>query len=623
MIWPLEVSADMIFRETFDTLIINKSELFEIHDTVCTNAGGLIILSYPSAQNGAPGGIECKLPSAVSEPDERDIDLRFCGGGTEMSNSLFISYAIGPGYGFSLPTLPAGALPNNRTGYIVRFIRHGDGTDEMKFYRNDTGWARELKNEWLPANPITTLRRAVIRHRKNGEHIITVTFDTGVPFEKTFTFDDDVYPPGNVQRGLQIIAKGHAYRIDQTLSISTDTWTVTDLAMSLPPRRKKQNDGPAGYADTGVRKLEIHEATGRARDRYKKDDYTSAAELCLAVLRQDSSYADALDLMGLIEIARNNYSDAEKYTRNALEIRKAALGPGHLKVAESLSHLGLLYRSVSRFSEAEEIFKQSLALREKTFGPDHPVVAPGLNDLAGLYRMQNKFSEAGALYQRSLSIREKAFGPDHPEVALSLADLAAVYISEKQYPKAEELSKRILSIAGKVKNMDSSLIASSMSNLIDIYGVQRRFVEAEPYLKQWLSIMEKSIGPDHPEVANRLNKLAASYYTRGNFSEAETVFKRALAIREKALGPGHPDVAESLENLAVLYMKLGRLKEAEPLFQRALEIEKKTFGPDSPELVNILENISILYKNMNRPLEAEYFTARAKAIRGKSADRIR
>ena len=240
---PSNAVAELLFKETFDTATTSNAELYDTRFSNHQVTRGNLALFYSSLIKSPPSGIECTLPVSSLEPDWREIDLSFLGGEMEMSNSLDIVYEVGRGDGLCLAPLHYNVSSDKRTGYILRFLRHGDGTNEMIAYRNDTGWTKYLKNEWVPSNPTTTLRHVVIRHRKNGEHDITATFDTGSTFDRTLAFDDPSYPPNNVQRGLQFIATGYgAVQTTSKMKIAMDTWMVTDASMSFPPSPNKKNE---------------------------------------------------------------------------------------------------------------------------------------------------------------------------------------------------------------------------------------------------------------------------------------------------------------------------------------------------------------------------------------------
>lgn len=552
-----------------------NKDLYDIRGADHQIVNGNLVLFYSSLIKSPPSGMECTLPLSPVEPDEREIDLRFAGGGMEWSNTLDVAYAVGPGDGLCLAPLHQNISADYRTGYIFRLLRHGDGTNEAIFYRNDTGWTNLLKNDWLPFNPITTLRRIVVRHRQNGEHLITCAFDTGSVFEKTFAYDDDLYPPNNIQRGLQLIATGYGpVRTATPIQIRTDTWIVQDRSTNLKPRVIESRK-PGAPPDN----------------------------------------ADALDLLGQTRAADGNYSDAFKYLTRGLNIRRQLYGEDHPKVADSLDHLAKIYVRKD-LAKVEQLYKQSLQIREKKLGPLHPDVASSLNGLAEFYYAQGNNAEAERMYGRLLDIQEKVLGPEHREVAEILTKLAGIYDGQKQYDKEEPVLNRAVTIKEKDSGADPLKIAQDLQALAIVYQKLGQLSKIEPPLARALEIKEKYLEPDNPELAKTISNLAVIYQNQGKYADAEKLYKRALAIEEKARGAEHPLVGGNLYNLGVLYMTQGRFAESESMLRRALDISEKALGPNDPNVAVVLEKLSRLYNKMGRALEAAYYDQRAKTIRG-------
>ncbi len=653
----------VLYRNTFDTPIPVGGDPILAGSEGVRMEGGLISVAYSSEQTAPPGGVEVTLPESPTDPAERRIEMTFLGGGTDISNSLFISYAVSPGDGWLLPPLPAGAtFGATRSGYIMRLIRHGDGSNEIKLYRADGGWTNELKSDWtVPFNPVTALRKIEILHRQDGEHRITARFDTGIPIERTYRFEDAQYPPGGNRRGLQVIAKGHT-GLRNTVRVYTDTWLVTDAALASSEKSAVPRAKPAGPPDRrGGTNVDTDHALTKAGIHYEKGELAAGRDLCVGLIDQDSMNSDALDLLGRIEASMGNFSSAHRYTTRALDIRREKHGSDHPKVAESLTHLGRIHGVRDPF-EAESLYQSSQAIREKTLGPDHPSIAENLADLAALYQRQNRWPEAQLLYERALSIREKDQGTGQWDLSNLLAVMAKLYRDMDQYDTAERAYRRALDIGEKVKGRDSPDLMGIMRNLAHFYRTYERDDKAAPLNERLVGIMEKSLGPYHTDVADNLNDLAIIYHFQGRHAEAERGFRRVIEIRERSLGKDnpktggavfnmalaiyaqgriseagphyerslaimekdvgleHPVLVDALNNLAAVYYAEGRYAKAEPLFRRALAIhEKSQSGEPRPEMANVLENLSNLYRAMDRPIESEFYGQRMRKIREKHA----
>ena len=121
------------------------------------------------------------------------------------------------------------------------------------------------------------------------------------------------------------------------------------------------------------------------------------------------------------------YDRAEPLYRQALEIRKKALGEEHPDYATSLNNLAALYHAMGAYDRAEPLYRQALEIRKKALGEEHPDYATSLNNLAELYHAIGTYDRAEPLYRQALEIRKKALGEEHPDYATSLNNLAALY----------------------------------------------------------------------------------------------------------------------------------------------------------------------------------------------------
>jgi len=98
------------------------------------------------------------------------------------------------------------------------------------------------------------------------------------------------------------------------------------------------------------------------------------------------------------------------------------------------------------YTRAEPFFQEALQIRQKVLGPEHPDTASGLNDLAGMYVDAGDYAKAEPLLRQTLGIRKKALGPEHPETAASLSNLAFLYEAMGDHSRAEPLYQQALQI---------------------------------------------------------------------------------------------------------------------------------------------------------------------------------
>lgn len=613
-----------MLQEFFDTPSTGNTAIFNGRYGSHRVENGQLVLRYPSLQESRPSGIECILPD-ISEgsppPAERLIDLHFSAGGTEMSNSIFIAYAVGPGPGLSLPALPSRASLNDRTGYIIRLIRHGDGTNEVKFYRNDTGWARELQSDsTLPSNPVSSLRRLTILHGSQGDHLITLNFDTGAAFERSYRFEDDAYPPNSVQRRLHLAAKGHAASAT-ILQIQTDSWIVQDNPTAARPTRKPQQKKILR------RKIVDDEAwhlTGQIEQSLGNLFAAQAAFSSAVAIRksrfgpEDQKVADSLEMLAGIYGSKDPEM-AERLYLEALDIRTKGLGPSHPGLFDVLTGLAALYQANGQDSDAISLYLRSLEIGGKKYGPGHPVRADLVLKLGRIYKEKKQFEKAESLYKEGLAIRQKLLGPDHEEVMAALHLLEWLYVAMDQdivkKNDAETIYLRSLDLREKLWGSSHPDLALTLNNLATLYFYQGRYRDALPLYERILHLREKTMDTRHPAFAGVLNNLAAVYSGLEIYDQAEPLYRRSLIITQDALGDDHLDVGRSLYDLGLIQERQGRFVEAESSYRRALSIFDKRLGAGHPHIESLLGSIEQLCRRMGRPKDAARYAERLRKIR--------
>lgn len=231
------------------------------------------------------------------------------------------------------------------------------------------------------------------------------------------------------------------------------------------------------------------------------------------------------------------YAEAEPVAREALDLRRAVLGPSHPTVASSLDDLGVMLLVGGRMDEAEPLMREALRIRRAELPADDPLLAVGLNNLAYVLWQRGNLEEAEAMYREALGIDRARFGTDHPEVATKLTNLA-----------------RLLQDRGRPG-------------------------EAEPHAREALEIRRRIMGTEHPAFAEALDVLAGVFEDLGRTEEAIALMRDAVAIGSRTYGEGNRNTARLRHNLAWLLWKAGRHAEAAPLVRAARESGLRTFGP--------------------------------------------
>ena len=65
-----------------------------------------------------------------------------------------------------------------------------------------------------------------------------------------------------------------------------------------------------------------------------------------------------------------------------------------------MNNLAGLYESKGDYARAEPLYRQALEIKKKALGEKHPDYATSLNNLAALYRAMGDYARAEPLFQR-------------------------------------------------------------------------------------------------------------------------------------------------------------------------------------------------------------------------------
>ena len=196
-------------------------------------------------------------------------------------------------------------------------------------------------------------------------------------------------------------------------------------------------------------------------------------------IERNTDLAKVLNQIGRFFRQQGSYGEAEPLLREALAIRKTALGNQHHDVATSLNNLALLLNNQVSEKIVQILAQQPNAVFENA---DH------------FYLSQGKYDEAEPLYRESLDIRRKVYGNDHPSVATGLNNLALLL--------QKQVSRKIVQILAQQPN-------AVFENADHFYLLQGKYDEAEPLYCEALAIDRKVSGDEHPNVATSLNNLAS------------------------------------------------------------------------------------------------------------------
>ena len=273
------------------------------------------------------------------------------------------------------------------------------------------------------------------------------------------------------------------------------------------------------------------------------------------------------------------FDAAEPLLKQALDIRRQALGAKHQQVADSLHSLAVFHFLEGDFDGSEDLCRDALAMRRDLLGEQN--IDTAMSEFAlgwnVLVARGDRGEEAETLMRMALSTRLAQLGPMHRDVGLARLGLAFALAKDgKPLQAIQEMSLglRTLESGGADK-----CAASAMSYYVRGIAAQRskRPDEATQCFRKSLENIAGLFGPQHP-ITNYLRcELAEAQFSGRDDNVAEQLFREALEANRQVLGR-RPFVVAALESLAWLLLDRHRHDEAAPLLDEVLGIQTDVLG---------------------------------------------
>jgi tetratricopeptide (TPR) repeat protein len=274
---------------------------------------------------------------------------------------------------------------------------------------------------------------------------------------------------------------------------------------------------------------------------YRAGHVDKAAAEAADVVKADPRNGGALQLLGNIEFAQNNFPAAEEHLRTALSLE------GSFDTAYSLA---LTYLSQRKLAETKLLFDELLNDMGST---------PALHVVIGrAYRETGYIDDAIREFKKAIDL-----DPHYPRVHYYLA-LAYLAQGEKErFPTAQALFQQELAI--NPKEFFSTFFLGV------VYLEDREFATAEEYLKKAVELQ-----PHNPDPLLYLGQV---YFENKRPDLAIETLKKSIALTTDPARNNY-QVAKAHSMSGQILVKLGKQKEAEAELNRAQELRAIAFQVD-------------------------------------------
>jgi len=300
-----------------------------------------------------------------------------------------------------------------------------------------------------------------------------------------------------------------------------------------------------------------------------------------AGMRNDLSYLKTIASQGLLYTSMGRFSQAEKFTNQALELREDKLGKENMAVAASLNNYAVLHYNLGQYNESEKEFASAINVIQANKQEDAMPYAILLNNQAILYQSMGRYDQAVGLLKQALQLAGKLEVSKARNHLKFFSNLALLYQQMGKYPEAEEIYR------GLEKRLERGKpeFANFLNNVAILAMLMKREDRVEQMLKQSAEIYKSTMTERGPAYAKVISDLGNFYRYKSRYAEAELLLQQAVEIRLETLGDVHPLYVQSQEDLAIYYWKKKDMAKAAVLYndvmEKSLDFVNRYFPPMS------------------------------------------
>jgi eukaryotic-like serine/threonine-protein kinase len=281
-------------------------------------------------------------------------------------------------------------------------------------------------------------------------------------------------------------------------------------------------------------------------------------------------------MTGMFKVSDPNEKAAKDVTaRQILDKASGDIDTGLAKdpelQAQMMHVMGTVYANLGLHDRAQSLLERAIEVNRAARGPGDPETLGTMDSLGDTLVQQGRYSEAEELQREALEGQRRVLGPERPDTLVTMGDLAGTLAMEGRLEEAEKLGRETLEKQRRVLGAENHHTIVSMDTLAIILGEEGRFAESEQLEGEAIEVERRVYGPDHFGVLMLMANQADTLYLMGKYSEARQLLQQTLDIQRRVFDPNHPETARSLYNLGCLAARDSKRDEAFSLLGQAID----------------------------------------------------
>lgn len=325
--------------------------------------------------------------------------------------------------------------------------------------------------------------------------------------------------------------------------------------------------------------------------------------------------------IGLYYDKKGDFTNAELYYLNALEIKQKIFGRDNLDFTNTLLIIANLHFNNSNYKLASEQYEEVLNTRIKLLGEKSSLVSDVLFNLGQLKYNSLDYEAATDYFLKVLSIREDMLDSLDPQIVFVLYKLGENYRQLKDWSNSEKYLLDALNKSVEIYGTNEVEYVAVIESLGLLYWDISDYKKAEVYLSKNVEVFEKSFGNLSIEYSDALLNLSQLYAEKGDFAAARMSNKQSIEISKKNFGSTSAEVASGICAFAALLYDMGEVDSA--VYYNKLAIEILHNLPSEKLLLSIaIGNLGNCYNTLSRWKEANFCFSESLKIKSEIGDTL-
>jgi len=286
--------------------------------------------------------------------------------------------------------------------------------------------------------------------------------------------------------------------------------------------------------------------------------------------------------------------EAERELRRARALVVAAVAEDRSVAFKNLAGLADLAFQQGRTEEARQLYAEALEGRRAVLGPEHPETLVTLANLGGMLAVSGYAPEGEPLLAVALQAMPRVLGEHDLRTLSAMSNHASALQNLGRIDEALALARRTVELSREHLGGDNGHTLMALHNLGSILASAGSFEEALPICRKALEGKVRTLGWAHPETITMADSLAACQLERGQLADARHTLEDAFArTAEAGIELGHEWLGLLHARWGELANREGRLEEAADAFALAYEGLSRHLGSEHPRTLTILGNLAL------------------------------